>query len=119
MWVKCYTKGYPLLGIDNTQRAEAMFNALKHYVKTHFPKSKPVIKLLIPFIIPCMEKKYLEREFKITNRRLRITHENPRYNEALANASDQLNELGMKFFHESILEVEKRRDLLGMQRRSS
>ena len=32
MWVKCYTKGYPLLGIDNTQRAEAMFRALKWYI---------------------------------------------------------------------------------------
>ena len=114
MWVKCYTKGYPLLGIDSTQRAEAMFRDLKHYIATHFPKSKPVIKLLIPFIVPCMEKKYLEREFRCSNKRLRITHENPRYDEALGKASEHVNELGLRFYHETILELEKRRDLLSV-----
>ena len=89
-----------------------MFRALKHYVKTHFPKSKPVLKHLIPFIVPCMEKKYLEKQFRVTNSRYKIGHPNPRYNEALDIASEYLNELGLNYFHETILEVEQRRELL-------
>ena len=119
MWVKCYTKGYPLLGIDNTQRAEAMFRALKHYVKTHFPTSKPVLKHLIPFIIPCMETKYLEKQFRVTNTRLKITHSNPRYNDALDDASEHVNEFGMRYFHDSILELEERRELLSVESKTS
>lgn len=94
-----------------------MFRALKWYIISHFPKSKPEIKLLIPFIIPCMDQKYLEyleREFRASNKRMVIRHENERYNEAFGEASEHVNELGMRIFHETVLELEKRRELLSI-----
>ena len=91
-----------------------MFRALKWYIKSHFPKSKPEIKLLIPFIIPCMDQKYIEREFRAANKRMLIRHENERYNKAFGEASEHVNELGMRIFHETVLELEKRRELLSL-----
>ena len=96
-----------------------MFRALKWYIKSHFPKSKPEIKLLIPFIIPCMDQKYLEREFRASNKRMVIRHENERYNEAFGEASEHLNELGMRIFHETVLELEKRRELLSIVKKQN
>ena len=90
-----------------------MFRALKWYIISHFPKSKPEIKLLIPFIIPCMDQKYLEREFRASNKRMVIRHENERYNEAFGEA-EHVNELGMRIFHETVIELEKRRELLSI-----
>ena len=84
-----------------------MFRALKWYNKSHFPKSKPEIKLLIPFIIPCMDQKYLEREFRASNKRMVIRHENERYNEAFGEA-EHVNELGMRIFHETVIQNLKR-----------
>ena len=69
----------PLLGITNTQRAERMFRTLKHYTTAHFPQHKPLLRHLIPYIVPCLEEKFLHREIKCTNRTQRIYHPNTRY----------------------------------------
>ena len=40
--------------------------------------------------------------------------ENERYNEAFGEASEHVNELGMRIFHETVIELEKRRELLSI-----
>ena len=111
MWVKCYRNSLPLLGDDTSNRVEASFRALKQSVEDTFvsvPKTIHAIMHLVQFADVRLQERYC----KVTNRVLRIFHQNEEIRTLNEEASKELNDRGCKLFNKVLGRLEeKRKDL--------
>jgi hypothetical protein len=99
-------------GHNDTQAAESSFRALKHYEKVEFGQTTPHLGQLIPVIIKVLQDRNKQRLIRITNKRVKIHHDNPNFKEALDKASYVLNSAGITVFYDTLKLMEARSHLM-------
>ena len=80
---------------------------MKHYEKQTFGQRSPSLNEMIPCIGAMMDRRFLERKLLVGNKRIKYFHKVPIFQDALNEASWQLNPVGIKLLFECIKLAEK------------
>ena len=102
-------------GSDSTQAVESFFRVLKLYQTQQFGSRLPSLTELIPAITKAIDQQFGTRQRLVENKRIKFHHSDKRMDDALEEASWDLNPTGMKIFYDKINMFEMRREFMEVQ----